>query len=149
MQLGFKKPLSSLLQIEIKRFLESVYGLKVEQVRTLNYEGKKKRRKTGFFRQSDYKKVSARGAFRQQINDAYLTVTPAALLIMPSPIMPRRVCIHPGRLPSAACISSTILASTDCRIRYDIEFFMYAGICHSEAARRSDKDSLDHGRAVA
>ena len=70
MQLGFKKPLSSLLQIEIKRFLESVYGLKVEQVRTLNYEGKKKRRKTGFFRQSDYKKVSARGAFRQQITEA-------------------------------------------------------------------------------
>ena len=70
MQLGFEKPLSSVLQIEIKRFLESVYGLKVEQVRTLNYEGKKKRRKTGFFRQSDYKKVSARRAFRQQITDA-------------------------------------------------------------------------------
>lgn len=46
------------MQIEIKRFLESVYGLKVESVHTLNYEGKKKRRKTGTFRESDFKKVS-------------------------------------------------------------------------------------------
>jgi len=48
------------LQIEIKRFLESVYGLKVEDVRTTNYEGKRKRRKTGFYREIDYKKVNRR-----------------------------------------------------------------------------------------
>lgn len=48
------------LQVEIKRFLESVYGLKVEDVRTINYEGKRKRRKTGFFREIDYKKVRRR-----------------------------------------------------------------------------------------
>lgn len=47
------------LQIEIKRFLESVYGLKVEAVHTVSYEGKRKRRKQGFFRESDYKKVSS------------------------------------------------------------------------------------------
>ena len=47
------------LQIELKRFLESVYGLKVEAVHTVNYEGKRKRRKQGFFRESDYKKVSS------------------------------------------------------------------------------------------
>ena len=44
-------------QIQIRRFLESVYGLKVTSVHTVNYEGKKKRRKTGFFRTPDYKKV--------------------------------------------------------------------------------------------
>ncbi len=48
------------LQIELKRFLESVYGLKVEAVHTVNYEGKRKRRKQGFFRESDYKKVRSR-----------------------------------------------------------------------------------------
>ena len=47
------------LQIEIKRFLESVYGLRVEAVRTVNYEGKRKRRKQGVFRESDYKKVGS------------------------------------------------------------------------------------------
>ena len=45
------------VQIEIKRFLERVYGLNVEAVRTVNYEGKRKRRKQGFFQESDYKKV--------------------------------------------------------------------------------------------
>ena len=50
------------LQIEIKRFLESVYGLKVEKVHTVSYEGKRKRRKQGFFREIDYKKVSSYSA---------------------------------------------------------------------------------------
>ncbi len=36
-----------------------MYGLKVEAVHTVNYEGKRKRRKQGFFRESDYKKVSS------------------------------------------------------------------------------------------
>jgi large subunit ribosomal protein L23 len=45
------------LQAEIKAFLESVYGLRVESVRTLNYEGRKKRGKGGFFRRPDYKKA--------------------------------------------------------------------------------------------
>jgi hypothetical protein len=38
------------VQVEIKHFLESVYGLHVEKVNTLNVEGKKKRGKFGFFR---------------------------------------------------------------------------------------------------
>jgi ribosomal protein L23 len=44
-------------KIELKRFLEQVHGLQVETVQTLNYEGKKKRSKTGFFRRPDFKKV--------------------------------------------------------------------------------------------
>lgn len=39
-----------LRQPEIKAFLESVYGLSVAKVNTLNVEGKKKRGKAGFFR---------------------------------------------------------------------------------------------------
>ena len=54
------------MQIEIKRFLERVYGLNVEAVRTVNYEGKRKRRKQGFFQESDYKKVPS------SIHAAYL-----------------------------------------------------------------------------
>ena len=37
-------------QAEIKAFLESVYGLRVANVNTLNYEGKKKRSKHGYHR---------------------------------------------------------------------------------------------------
>lgn len=37
-------------QVDIKHFLESVYGLNVAKVNTLNVEGKKKRGKHGFFR---------------------------------------------------------------------------------------------------
>jgi large subunit ribosomal protein L23 len=44
-------------QAEVKQFLEKAHGLKVESVRTLNVEGKKKRSKTGFYRRVDYKKV--------------------------------------------------------------------------------------------
>jgi ribosomal protein L23 len=50
-------------QVEIKRFLETVYGARVERVATLNYEGKKKRRldpKTGrpkWVRLPDWKKA--------------------------------------------------------------------------------------------
>ena len=45
------------MQPELKEYLESVYGLSVATVRTLNYEGTKKRSKHGFFRRPDYKKV--------------------------------------------------------------------------------------------
>jgi len=34
-----------------------VYGLSVASLRTLNYEGAKKRGKHGFYRRPDYKKV--------------------------------------------------------------------------------------------
>ncbi|CAL8468742.1 g8282 [Coccomyxa elongata] len=44
-------------KIEIKQFLERVYGLKVAAIQTVNYEGKKKRRKTGYFLRSGYKKA--------------------------------------------------------------------------------------------
>ena len=37
--------------------MESVHGLQVDSVRTLNYEGRKKRGKQGFYRRPDYKKV--------------------------------------------------------------------------------------------
>lgn len=43
--------------MEVKRFLESLYGLKVQKVTTANYDGKKKRGKYGFMRQPDWKKV--------------------------------------------------------------------------------------------
>lgn len=48
-----------MMQIEIRRVLESVYGLEVEKVNTLNMEGKKKlNRKTGkYYRRPDYKKA--------------------------------------------------------------------------------------------
>lgn len=45
------------MQPELKKYLESVYGLGVASLRTLNYEGAKKRGKHGFFRRPDYKKV--------------------------------------------------------------------------------------------
>jgi len=43
--------------LEIKQFLERVYGLRVASIQTVNYEGKKKRRKTGYFLRPGYKKV--------------------------------------------------------------------------------------------
>jgi hypothetical protein len=36
-----QSPLLSHLQLEIKAYLESVYGLKVERVNTINYLGRK------------------------------------------------------------------------------------------------------------
>ncbi|CAD7700782.1 unnamed protein product [Ostreobium quekettii] len=44
-------------KLEIKAFLESVYGMEVEKVNTLNYEGKKKRRKYGMVQRPDWKKA--------------------------------------------------------------------------------------------
>jgi ribosomal protein L23 len=44
-------------QAEIRAFLESVYGLRVGVVRTLNVEGKKKRQKGGHYRRADFKKA--------------------------------------------------------------------------------------------
>ncbi|KAG7670949.1 hypothetical protein KSW81_004377 [Nannochloris sp. 'desiccata'] len=51
------KTLPQVNKAEVKQFLEKAHGLKVESVRTLNVEGKKKRSKTGFYRRVDYKKV--------------------------------------------------------------------------------------------
>ncbi len=45
------------LQREIKSFLEKVYDLQVDEVRTINYLGKKKRDKFGFYRRPDWKKA--------------------------------------------------------------------------------------------
>ncbi|CAM6085773.1 unnamed protein product [Calypogeia fissa] len=61
-QLAFRLVATFLLSIpniEIKRVLESVYGLEVEKVHTLNMEGKKKlNRKSGtHYRRPDYKKA--------------------------------------------------------------------------------------------
>jgi large subunit ribosomal protein L23 len=52
-------------QFDIKALLQSVYGLNVEKVRTLNVEGKKKRGQFGYYRRPDYKK-------------AYVTLRPPA-----------------------------------------------------------------------
>ena len=49
--------LRSAVQFEIKSMLERLYGLDVKEVRTANYEGKKKRTKYGFFRAPDWKKA--------------------------------------------------------------------------------------------
>ena len=54
------------MQIEIKRFLESVYGLQVERVTTMNYEGKKKRGRFGMYRRPDWKKAIV--ALKEPVN---------------------------------------------------------------------------------
>lgn len=53
------KTIPSASKIEIKRVLESIYGLQVAKVNTLNMEGKKKRAKgnLAFYRRPDYKKA--------------------------------------------------------------------------------------------
>ena len=43
--------------MELKQYLEKVYGLRVKKVNTLNYEGKKKRSSKGFYTRTDYKKA--------------------------------------------------------------------------------------------
>ena len=53
------------MQLEIKQYLEKVYGLSVAKVRTVNYEGRKKRTKYGYYLRPDYKK-------------AYVTLRPPA-----------------------------------------------------------------------
>ena len=45
------------MQIEIKQFLERVYGLNVASVRTANFEGRKKATKFHTYREPDYKKA--------------------------------------------------------------------------------------------
>jgi ribosomal protein L23 len=54
--------LFKLTQIEIKGFLEKVYGLDITNVETLNYEGEKKRKgNTNYhYRLPDWKKVYVR-----------------------------------------------------------------------------------------
>ena len=63
---------TAVLQLEIRQYLERVYGLDVAKVRTLNYEGKKKQGKYGFYRRSDYKK-------------AYVTLRPPAAAAAAAP----------------------------------------------------------------
>ncbi len=48
--------------MEIKAFLEAVYGMRVERVATINYQGRKQRRLTErgmpyYIRQADWKKA--------------------------------------------------------------------------------------------
>mmetsp|Transcript_10608 Transcript_10608/g.31927 ORF Transcript_10608/g.31927 Transcript_10608/m.31927 type:complete len:103 (-) Transcript_10608:1837-2145(-) len=51
------RTLPSLGKLDIKTFLQRVYGLDVVRVQTLNVEGKKKRSNKGFYRLADYKKA--------------------------------------------------------------------------------------------
>ncbi|CAL1399857.1 unnamed protein product [Linum trigynum] len=51
------KTVPSASKIEIKRVLESLYGFDVDKVRTLNMEGKKKKRGGILFAKPDYKKA--------------------------------------------------------------------------------------------
>lgn len=51
------KTIPSASKIEIKRVLESLYGLEVDKVRTLNMEGKKKKRGGLLIAKPDYKKA--------------------------------------------------------------------------------------------
>ena len=44
-------------QVEIKRYLETVYGLRIKSVNTANFEGKVKRRKFGMSKMKDWKKA--------------------------------------------------------------------------------------------
>lgn len=50
----------SMTKVELKRILESLYGLRVADVDTINYEGKKKRSRYGMYRRADYKKAYVR-----------------------------------------------------------------------------------------
>jgi len=45
------------MQFDIKRTLEGIYGLEVERVNTINYQGKKKRGRDSFYRRPDFKKA--------------------------------------------------------------------------------------------
>lgn len=51
------KTIPSATKIEIKRVLESLYGFEVDKVRTLNMEGKKKKRGGLLIARPDYKKA--------------------------------------------------------------------------------------------
>ncbi|GAB4848691.1 hypothetical protein Ancab_003416 [Ancistrocladus abbreviatus] len=51
------KTIPSASKIEIKRVLESLYGFEVDKVRTLNMEGKKKKRGGLLLAKPDYKKA--------------------------------------------------------------------------------------------
>lgn len=51
------KTIPSASKIEIKRVLESLYGFEVDKVRTLNMEGKKKKRGGLLIAKPDYKKA--------------------------------------------------------------------------------------------
>ncbi|XP_077213372.1 ribosomal protein L23/L15e family protein [Tasmannia lanceolata] len=51
------KTIPSASKIEIKRVLESLYGFEVDKVRTLNMEGKKKKRGGILIAKPDYKKA--------------------------------------------------------------------------------------------
>ncbi|XP_010531375.1 PREDICTED: uncharacterized protein LOC104807692 [Tarenaya hassleriana] len=51
------KPIPSASKIEIKRVLESLYGFEVDKVRTLNMDGKKKKRGGLLIAKPDYKKA--------------------------------------------------------------------------------------------
>ncbi|XAR73385.1 hypothetical protein NMG60_11007337 [Bertholletia excelsa] len=51
------KTIPSASKIEIKRVLESLYGFEVEKVRTLNMDGKKKKRLGVLLAKPDYKKA--------------------------------------------------------------------------------------------
>ncbi|KAF9610172.1 hypothetical protein IFM89_005267 [Coptis chinensis] len=51
------KTIPSASKIEIKRVLESLYGFEVEEVRTLNMDGKKKKRGGLLLAKPDYKKA--------------------------------------------------------------------------------------------
>ena len=44
-------------KLEVRNFLETVHDVRVADVRTANYEGKKKRDRGGFHRRADTKKV--------------------------------------------------------------------------------------------
>ena len=64
-----------MVQLEVKHFLESVYGLNVARVRTANFTGPKKRdQKSGtFYRTPDWKKVYVSLRQPQQSPQALLT----------------------------------------------------------------------------
>ncbi|KDD75429.1 hypothetical protein H632_c689p1, partial [Helicosporidium sp. ATCC 50920] len=55
-ELAFKAP-PNVSKLEVKNFLESLYGLNVAKVNTANYQGRKKEGRAGPYRRGDYKKV--------------------------------------------------------------------------------------------
>ncbi|XP_057957185.1 uncharacterized protein LOC131150475 [Malania oleifera] len=66
------KTIPSVTKVEIKHFLESMYGFEVEKVRTLNMQGKRKRRGSRVVARPNYKKAYV--TLKKPLTDFYHTL---------------------------------------------------------------------------
>ena len=131
------------LQIEIKRFLESVYGLKVEKVHTVSYEGKRKRRKQGFFREIDYKKVSSYSAAHMHSTTCAYDDEKASTAM---PWLSWSWRVQQGSCQLSRTSTDREHMTCEC---CNARLYGCAGVCHSEASRREADRCLEHGGAAS